>query len=82
MFRSQYSTACRRSRSVLSLFGGSSRLFASGYGLLLEREHVAPPGEMHGRIPAFFDTDQAANQLAGCRLGRLSESCGAVPDRR
>lgn len=33
---------------------------------LLERERVAPPG-VHGRIPAFFGAEAAADRGIGCR---------------
>lgn len=45
----------------------------------LEREHAAPPG-VHGRIPAFFGADRAADRLASLPVWQTARVLKAVPD--
>jgi len=47
---------------------------------LLEREHAVPPG-VHGRIPAFFGADTAAERLAQLQVWRAAQVIKAVPDQ-
>lgn len=47
---------------------------------LLEREQVAPPG-VHGRIPAFYGADHAAQRLAALPAWQSAAVVKAVPDK-
>ena len=47
---------------------------------LLEREAAAPAG-VHGRIPAFFGAEAAAERLATLPLWRAARTVKAVPDK-
>ncbi|MBL7491522.1 5-formyltetrahydrofolate cyclo-ligase [Frankia sp. AgB1.9] len=47
---------------------------------LLERARAAPPG-VHGHIPDFTGSDQAADRLAGLPVWRDAAVVKAVPDR-
>lgn len=46
---------------------------------VLEREHAAPPG-VHGRIPAFFGAEAAADRLAQLSEWKAARIIKAVPD--
>lgn len=46
---------------------------------LLEREHAVPRG-VHGRIPAFFGADEAADRLASLQEWDAARVVKAVPD--
>ena len=47
---------------------------------LLEREAAAPAG-VHGRIPAFFGAEAAAERLATLPVWRAARTVKAVPDK-
>ncbi|MBB6174851.1 5-formyltetrahydrofolate cyclo-ligase [Nocardiopsis mwathae] len=47
---------------------------------LLERERAAPPG-VHGRIPAFYGAEAAADRLAELPAWRDARVIKAVPDK-
>jgi 5-formyltetrahydrofolate cyclo-ligase len=47
---------------------------------LMEREHAVPLG-VHGRIPAFFGADQAADRLAMLPVWQAARVIKAVPDK-
>lgn len=47
---------------------------------LLEQEQAAPPG-VHGRIPAFFGAEAAADRLAELPAWQTARVIKAVPDR-
>jgi len=47
---------------------------------LLERERAVPPS-VHGRIPAFFGAEIAADRLAGLPIWRAARVVKAVPDK-
>lgn len=47
---------------------------------LLEHEHAVPPG-VHGRIPAFFGAEVAADRLAGLAVWQAAQVIKAVPDK-
>src|SRR2546430_647805 len=47
---------------------------------LLERERAVPPG-VHGRIPAFFGAEQAAERLAALPVWQAAQIIKAVPDK-
>nr|WP_089302588.1 5-formyltetrahydrofolate cyclo-ligase [Haloechinothrix alba] len=47
---------------------------------LLERERAVPPG-VHGRIPAFFGADAAADRLAELPVWKSARVVKAVPDK-
>jgi 5-formyltetrahydrofolate cyclo-ligase len=47
---------------------------------LLEREAAAPAG-VHGRIPAFFGAEAAADRLATLPVWRAARTVKAVPDK-
>lgn len=46
---------------------------------LLEREHAVPSG-VHGRIPAFFGAEEAADRLAELPVWQAARVVKAVPD--
>lgn len=47
---------------------------------LMEREHAVPLG-VHGRIPAFYGADQAADRLAMLPVWQAARVIKAVPDK-
>lgn len=47
---------------------------------LLERERAVPPG-VHGRIPAFFGAEAAADRLAELPVWQAARVVKAVPDK-
>ncbi|MGW0587583.1 5-formyltetrahydrofolate cyclo-ligase [Streptosporangium sp. NPDC002607] len=47
---------------------------------LLEHERAAPPG-VHGRIPAFFGAEAAADRLAELPVWQAAQVIKSVPDR-
>ncbi|MEU0482664.1 5-formyltetrahydrofolate cyclo-ligase [Streptosporangium sp. NPDC006013] len=47
---------------------------------LLEHERAAPPG-VHGRIPAFFGADAAADRLAELPVWQAAQVIKSVPDK-